>query len=87
MAHLLMWSGGCPVSISGRQSIQIIARDITERKNMNANRKPSSQLVRPCVRQLPGAEILNVILDQLVELFKADGVMLVLPNPQTGGFH
>ena len=75
-----------PFQYQGRQSIQIIARDITERKKYEREQKAILTVSAALRQAVTRAEILNVILDQLIELFKADGVMLVLPNPQTGGF-
>ena len=79
-----------PVEISGKVlddgNLQGIVRDITERKQYERERE-SIIAVSAALRQATTrTEILNVILDQLVDLFDSDGAMLVLPNPQTGGY-
>jgi PAS domain S-box-containing protein len=63
-----------------------VGRDITERKRHERERE-AIIAVSTALRQASNrGEILNAILDQLVDLFDADGAVLVLPDPQTGGF-
>ena len=62
-----------------------IVRDITERKHYELEREAiitASQALRKATTR---TEILTVILDQVIALFKADGSMLGLPNPIIGG--
>jgi PAS domain S-box-containing protein/putative nucleotidyltransferase with HDIG domain len=63
-----------------------IIRDITERKQHELEREAIITVSTELRQATTRAEILNVILDQLVDLFEADGAILVLPDPQTGGF-
>ena len=71
--------------LGGKMAIIGNLMDITERKHHELERE-AIITVSTALRQATTSEdILNVILDQLIELFKADGAVLVLPNPQTGG--
>jgi PAS domain S-box-containing protein len=77
-----------PVEISGKildnGYILGIVRDITDRKRHELEHN-AIITVSAALRQVnTRLEILNVVLDQLEELFKADGVVLVLPNPKDG---
>jgi putative nucleotidyltransferase with HDIG domain len=60
--------------------------DITERKQHEREREAIIAVSTALRRATTRTEILNVILDQLIHLFDADGAILVLPDPQTGGF-
>lgn len=67
-------------------AVSNIGRDISERKRHELEREAIitvSTALRQATTQI---EVLNLILDQLVELFKADGATLSLPDPQTGSF-
>ncbi len=61
-------------------------QDITERKQHEREREAIITVSAALRQAATRADILNIILDQLVGLFEADGAMLVLPNPQNGGF-
>jgi PAS domain S-box-containing protein/putative nucleotidyltransferase with HDIG domain len=63
-----------------------IMEDITERKQHERERESVIAVSTALRRAKTRTEILNVILDQLIDLFDADGAVLVLPDPQTGGF-
>ena len=63
-----------------------IKQDVSERKQHEREREAIIAVSTALRHATTRTEILNVILDQLVDLFDADGAMLVLPNPQTGGF-
>jgi len=65
--------------------ILTVSRDITERKRHEREREAIITVSNALRQARTRAEILNVILNQLVDLFDADGSVLVLPNPQTGG--
>lgn len=60
-------------------------QDITERKHHELEREVMITVGNAVRAATTRNEILSVILDQLVDLFDADGAMLVLPNPETGG--
>jgi len=79
-----------PVEISGKMldngNFIGIVRDITERKQHELERKAVIAVSSALRQAMTRAEILNVIMNQLEELFEADGVVLVLPNPHNDGF-
>ena len=62
-----------------------IMEDITERKQHEREREAVITVSTALRQARSRTEILNVILDQLVDLFDADGAILVLPAPKTGG--
>ncbi|HEX9838031.1 MAG TPA: PAS domain S-box protein, partial [Anaerolineales bacterium] len=62
-----------------------IVRDITERKHHELEREAIISVSKALRQATTRTEILTVILDQLVELFEADGSMLGLPNQIVGG--
>lgn len=66
--------------------MQIVARDITDRKHHELEREAIITVSQALRKATTRTEILTVILDQLIDLFQADGAVLVLPDPQTGGF-
>jgi PAS domain S-box-containing protein len=70
----------------GVEYMQIVARDITERKHHELEREAIITVSQALRKATAKTEILTVILDQLIDLFQADGAVLVLPDPQTGGF-
>jgi putative nucleotidyltransferase with HDIG domain len=78
-----------PVEISGKKldngNFLGIVRDITERKHHELEREAIITVSNALRQTNTRAEIISVILDQLIKLFDADGAVLVLPNPQTGG--
>lgn len=61
-----------------------IVRDITERKHYELEREAIIAVSNAMRKATTRAEILAVILDQLLDLFDADGAMLALSNPITG---
>lgn len=63
-----------------------VGRDITERKHHEREREAIIVVSAALREATTRAEILNVILDQLIRLFDADGATLVLPNTGTGGY-
>ncbi|MFZ5908916.1 MAG: PAS domain S-box protein [Chloroflexota bacterium] len=75
-----------PYRFHGENYMQIIVRDITERKQHEREREVIITVSTALRQARTRTEILSVILDQLVDLFDADGAVLVLPDPQTGGF-
>jgi PAS domain S-box-containing protein/putative nucleotidyltransferase with HDIG domain len=75
-----------PYNYQGKTYVQIIARDISERKHHELEREAMITVGNAMRAATTRAGVLTIILDQLVDLFDADGAMLVLPDPQTGGF-
>jgi PAS domain S-box-containing protein/putative nucleotidyltransferase with HDIG domain len=75
-----------PYQFQGEDYIQILARDITERKQHEREREAIITVSTALRQATTRTEIINVFLDQLVDLFKAHGAVLVLPDPKTGGF-
>lgn len=65
----------------GVEYMQIIARDITERKRYEIEREAIIKVSQALRKANKRAEILTVLLDQLVDLFNADGSLIALPNP------
>ena len=61
-----------------------IIRDITERKHHELEREAIITVSNALRKATTKPEILTTILDQLVDLFAADGAMLTMPNPMTG---
>ena len=59
--------------------------DITERKHYELEREAIITVSQALRKATTRTEILTVILDQVIELFEADGSMLGLPNPIVGG--
>jgi PAS domain S-box-containing protein/putative nucleotidyltransferase with HDIG domain len=78
-----------PVEISGKAldngNFLGIVRDITERKHHEIEREAIITVSNALRQANTRTEIVSVILDQLLKLFEADGAVLVLPDPQTGG--
>lgn len=62
-----------------------IVRDITERKHYELEREAIITVSQALRKATTRTEILTVILDQVIELFEADGSVLGLPNPIVGG--
>lgn len=62
-----------------------IVRNITERKHHELEREAIISVSKALRKAATRTEILTVILDQVIELFEADGSMLVLSNPIVGG--
>ncbi|MFT3890160.1 MAG: PAS domain S-box protein [Anaerolineales bacterium] len=67
------------------QRIIGISRDVTDRKRHELERESIITVSTTLRQATTKSAILDVILDQLMELFKADGAVLVLPDPQTKG--
>ena len=63
-----------------------VKQDVTERIQHEREREVVIAVSTALRNATTRSEILNVILDQLVDLFEADGAILVSPNLQTGGF-
>jgi PAS domain S-box-containing protein len=59
--------------------------DITERKHHELEREAVIKVSNTLRKAVTRTEILTIILDQLVELFDAEGAMLALPNSAIGG--
>jgi PAS domain S-box-containing protein len=76
---------GVPFRYQGRDYVQFVARDITERKRHEREHEAIITVSTALRQATTKSEILNVILDQSMQLFEADGAVLVLPNSQTGG--
>lgn len=72
-----------PYTIQGAPYTQIVARDITERKRHELEREAIITVSTALRKAKSRTEILTVILDQLVELFEADGSLIVLPNSES----
>lgn len=72
-----------PYTIQGVPYTQIVARDITERKRHELEREAMITVSTALRKAKSRTEILTVILDQLVELFDADGSLIALPNAET----
>ena len=79
-----------PVEISGKAldngNLIGIVRNITERKQFEREREAVIAVSTALRQATTRTEILNKVLDHLEDLFQADGVVLVLPDPQTKGF-
>jgi PAS domain S-box-containing protein len=76
-----------PHSSRGLQYIQVVARDITERKRHELEREAIISVSQALRIANTRVEILMVLLDQLIELFEADGAIIALPNTENGGIH
>jgi PAS domain S-box-containing protein len=76
---------GVPYEAGGLQYTQIIARDITQRKQHELEREAIITVSNALRRATNRSEILTIILDQVLELFDADGAMLAVPNSITQG--
>ncbi len=63
-----------------------IKQDVSERKHSERERESIIAVSTALRHTTTRVDILNVILDQLIDLFDADGAILVLPDPQTKGF-
>ncbi|MFZ5921860.1 MAG: HD domain-containing phosphohydrolase [Chloroflexota bacterium] len=76
-----------PVEISGKMlddgRFQGIVRDITERRQHELEREAIITVANALRTAATRSEILTVLLDQMNELFKADGAMLAIPFPST----
>lgn len=79
-----------PVEISGKMldngNFLGIVRDITERKRHERERKAIINVSASLRQATTRSDILNIIMNQLEEVFTTDGVVLVLPDPQSDGF-
>ncbi len=75
-----------PYEYQGQRYTQVIARDITQRKQHEREREAIISVSAALRQAGTKTGILNIILDQLVSLFEVDGAMLVMPNAQTDGF-
>jgi len=65
-------------------SVLSIIRDITERNQHELEREAIITVSNALRKATTRTEILTVILDQLVDLFTADGAMLASPSSSTG---
>ena len=79
------WGTGVTNADGKVEFLEGLMIDITERKRHELEREAIIAVSTALRQAITGTDILNVILDQLIELFKADGAVLVLPNPQTRG--
>jgi PAS domain S-box-containing protein len=61
-----------------------IMEDITERKHHELEREAIIIVSTALRKATTRVEILTVLLDQLAELFDADGSMIAFPNPENG---
>jgi PAS domain S-box-containing protein/putative nucleotidyltransferase with HDIG domain len=79
-----------PVEISGTMlengNLLGIVRDITERKRHELEREAIITVSASLRQASTRTEIISIILDKLLELFDADGTVMVLPDPLTGGY-
>ena len=66
----------------GVDHMQIITRDITQRKRHELEREAIVTVSQALRKAVTRTEMLAVILDQLVQLFDADGSMIALPDPE-----
>jgi PAS domain S-box-containing protein len=66
--------------------VQTIGRDVTERKQHEREREAIITVSNALRQATTRPQIFSVILDQLVDLFDADGAVLMLSDPQTEGF-
>ncbi len=79
------WGTGVMSAHGDVEYLEGIMIDITDTKHHELERE-AIITVSTALRQVTTrAEILSVLLDQLVKLFDADGAMLVLPHPHTEG--
>ncbi len=76
-----------PLQAEGGEISHFIAvkQDITGRKQHEREREAIITVSNALRQARTRIEILNVILDQLVDLFDADGAVLALPDPKTDG--
>jgi PAS domain S-box-containing protein len=79
-----------PVEISGTMlengNLLGIVRNITERKRHELEREAIITVSASLRQASTRTEIINIIFDKLLELFEADGTVMVLPDPLTGGY-
>jgi len=79
-----------PVEISGTMlengNLLGIVRNITERKRHELEREAIITVSASLRQAATRTEIISIILDKLLELFVADGTVMVLPDPLSGGY-
>lgn len=73
-----------PYHYQGEEAVQIVARDITERKHHELEREAIIRVSNAMRRATTRTEILAVVLDQFIALFEADGALLAIPEASTG---
>jgi len=80
------WGTGVENADGKVEFLEGIMVDITENKQHELEREAIINVSAALRQAATRTDILNVIMDQLIDLFKADGAVLALPDPQTGGF-
>jgi PAS domain S-box-containing protein/putative nucleotidyltransferase with HDIG domain len=80
------WGTGVTDEEGNVELLEGLMIDITERKRHELERESIITVSTTLRRATTKSDILNVIMDQLMELFKAEGAVLALPDPQTKGF-
>lgn len=80
------WGTGVENADGKVEFLEGIMVDITENKQHELEREAIINVSAALRQTATRTDILNVIMDQLIDLFKADGAVLALPDPQTGGF-
>jgi len=80
------WGTGVENADGKVEFLEGIMVDITENKQHELEREAIINVSTALRQAATRTDILNVIMDQLIDLFKADGAVLALPDPQTGGF-
>ena len=74
-----------PIGENGKvMGIRGVVRDITERKQHEREVEAIAAVSAALRSVLTRAEMLPVILDQVMELFQASGAVLVIPDPSSG---
>lgn len=73
-----------PFDYQGKRHVQIIARDITERKRHEREREAIITVSAALRQATKRSEIILNILEQLSVLFDADGTLIAIPNSPTG---
>lgn len=80
-AALNVEAAAIPFDYQGKRHLQIIARDITERKRHEREREAIITVSTALRQASRRAEILYIILDQMLALFDAGGTFMALLQP------
>lgn len=80
------WGTGVTNAEGKVELLEGLMIDITEHKYHELEREAIITVSTTLRQATAKVDILNVILDQIIDLFKADGAVLTLPDPQTKGF-
>jgi PAS domain S-box-containing protein/putative nucleotidyltransferase with HDIG domain len=73
-----------PVELNGELTVMAMARDISERKQRELELEALAQVSAALRGAATRAEMLPIILDQLLALLKAEGATIAMRDPATG---